>query len=49
MERGKIEREIKREKKKRFLLGRNARRRREQRVIAFEKIGKEERAKCCHL
>ena len=52
MGRGKIERETKREKK-RFSLGRKARkrysRRREQSVAAFKKIAKEKRVKCCFL
>ena len=46
MERGKIERETKREKK--ISLGWNARRRKEQSFATFKKIVKEERAKCCH-
>ena len=48
MEKGKIERETKREKK-RFSLGRNARGRREQGFATFKKIAKEERANGCHL
>ena len=48
MEKGKIERETKREKK-RFSLGRNARGRREQGFAAFKKIAKEERTKYCCL
>ena len=48
LEKGKIERETKREKK-RFLLGRNARGRREQGFAAFKKIAKEERTKYCCL
>ena len=48
MEKGKIERETKREKK-RFSLGRNARGRREQGFATFKKIAKEERVKGCHL
>ena len=57
MGRMKIEREIKRGKKKNiyiyidsfFSLGRNAKRRREQIVDAFKKIVKKERAMSCHL
>ena len=45
MGRGKIERETKREKKKGFLLGRNARGKREKNVAAFDEIAKEERVK----
>ena len=48
LEKGKIERETKREKK-RFSLGRNARGRREQGFATFKKIAKEERANGCHL